>query len=163
MGRSLPVTIGAVVLALGCSHASSGPGRTTGDAAAPDATSCSAEDDCIDATADAPAPDTGWACPVIPESNVGADCDACIQKSCDAQWCACEGDTTLVEAGTPECLAYLTCLEDCPDGGDAGGCPGGGCAAVASSPTSQQKGQALLMCIVQSCATACPGAVDLLL
>jgi hypothetical protein len=147
---------------IGCSHSSAS--HTTEDAGTSDATACGDEDGCgqSDAETDVLVVDTGWVCPVIPESNAGTTCDTCIQTHCDAHWCACEADKNIDEAGTPECLAYLTCLETCPvDAGDAEACPTAGCAPSAFGQTSQQNGQALFACIAQSCASACPGVISL--
>jgi hypothetical protein len=164
--KAFSSTIAAAALAVGCSHASAGPGRGPPEAGPSDAASCGDDESCGpgDGEADAAVVDTGWVCPVVPASNVGATCDACIQAHCDAHWCACAEDTKTNDASTPECLVYLACLETCPaDAGDAETCPSAGCDSGAYDQASEQDGQALFTCIAQSCGSACPGVVSLLL
>jgi hypothetical protein len=95
-------------------------------------------------------------------SSAGASCDACVQASCDAHWCTCALDKTVNEAGTPGCLADLACMADCAgDAGDAGACADAGCANAGFSASGGQDAQALLACMAQSCATACPAGTTL--
>jgi len=149
------------VLAVGCSH-SSGGGSNAGDDGGSDVAVC-ADEDCTDAAEeDAFVVDTGWLCPFVPVSSPGAGCDACLQASCDAQWCACAQDKTVNEAGTPGCLSVLACLEGCASGGDGavGTCSDSGCSS-GHDATESQDAQALFACMAQSCATACPTGLTL--
>lgn len=150
-----------VVLAAGCTHKAADEGGP--DGGSPDGGVCAEESGCDDeGGADAFVVDTGWACPVIPESTAGADCDTCVQTHCDAAWCACAQDTGTSDGGVSACLAYLSCLASCPvDGGDGGACAG--CAPGAFTQAEQEQGQALSSCMAQSCATQCPGAADVFL
>jgi hypothetical protein len=158
----LSLSIMAVAVAA-CSHASPGNGSPDYDGGTLDGTACigaACEED--DAEVDAFVVDTGWACPVVPESNVGASCDTCVQTHCDAAWCKCAQDTGTSDGGVSACLAYLSCLATCPaDGGEAGPCSG--CSSGAFTPAEQLEGQALSSCIAQSCAPECPGAANVFL
>jgi hypothetical protein len=147
----------ALVLMAGCSQSSGGQTQATPEAGAQEASTCSAEGcGASDAAVDVAPFDAGWVCPLIPESDVGAGCDACIQSSCDAPWCTCAQDQQVNDAGTQGCLTSVSCGWSCPaDAGDSGAC--GGCGEGAFTAAQQQEGQALLSCIAQSCATACAG------
>jgi hypothetical protein len=154
------VAVVAITTAMACSSSSSGqPAQSSSDSGMPDTSTCGAQG-CgqVDAASDVAPYDTGWVCPLIPESNVGSTCDACIQSSCDADWCTCAQSEVVVDAGPTGCLAYLACTMSCPV--DSGSCADAGCAA-ASSQSDQQQAQTLLSCIAQSCATACPGLTTL--
>jgi len=161
--RWIPV---AVALTVGCSQSSGGQTQATPEAGAPDTGACAADaaEGCSasDAALDVAPFDTGWACPLIPQSDVGAGCDACIQSRCDAAWCTCAQDQQVDDAGTQGCLPSVTCGWSCPvDAGDSGACAG--CGAEVFTQAQQQEGQALLSCIAQSCATACVGLSGLAL
>lgn len=156
------------VLAVACSHSSGGGSSAGDDGGGLDVTVC-ADEDCTDAAEeDGFAVDTGWVCPVVPVSSAGAGCDACVQASCDAKWCACAQDKTVNEAGTPGCLAELACLEACASGGEGGDggdgavstCSDSGCSSGYGA-TESQDAQALVACMAQSCATACPAGTTL--
>src|SRR5580700_8920732 len=151
----LSLTIAAVVLAAGCTHKVAGEGSS--DAGPADGGFCAEDSGCDqdDGGVDAFVVDSGWVCPVIPESNAGADCDTCVQTHCDAAWCTCAQDTGTSDGGVSACLAYLSCAVTCPaDGGDAGVCTG--CSPGAFTQAEQQQAQALSSCMAQSCATQSP-------
>jgi hypothetical protein len=152
----------AFVLAAGCTHKVASQGGS--DSGSADGGFCAEDSGCDqdDSGVDAFVVDTGWVCPLIPESNAGADCDTCVQTHCDAAWCTCAQDTGTSDGAVSACLAYLSCAVTCPlDGGDAGACAG--CSPGTFTPAEQQQGQALSSCIAQSCATQCPGSVSVFL
>ncbi len=162
MRRALSsLTLCAVVaMAIGaCSSSSGQPVQSSGDSGAPDTSTCGVDCGQVDAAVDVAPYDTGWVCPLIPETNVGSTCDACIQGSCDSLWCTCAQSEVVVDAGPNGCLAALACGTSGADAGDAGSADAG-CAGVFSQADAQQA-QTLLSCIAQSCATACMGLVTL--
>jgi hypothetical protein len=80
-------------------------------------------------------------------------CDVCVAKHCTAEWCKCDGDMTL-HNGTPGCLAYVACVDDCL----ATGTTSPVCAArCAPGYTTGEKsnGDALLGCVALSCLDSC--------
>jgi hypothetical protein len=178
MTREIFMAAVSLGIAVGCSQSSGGQGSGQGstvDAGLPDVSLCGAYG-CgqADAASDVAPLDTGWVCPLIPESSVGAGCDACIQTRCDARWCTCAQDQQVDDGGTQGCLTSLFCAWSCPadaggtgessdagDGGEPGPCSA--CGPGAFTTAQQQEGQALLSCIAQSCATACPGLSGLAL
>jgi hypothetical protein len=152
----------AMAVVAACSSSSGQGGEPQVDSGAADSSTCTGERCAqLDAAADVPPFDTGWVCPDIPETNVGSDCDTCVQTHCDAMWCTCAQQQVVVDAGPIGCLAFLACTMSCPaDGGASAACSDAGCAAT-SSQADQQNAQALLSCIAQSCATACAGLTTL--
>ena len=158
---SLSLSIVAIVVAAGCTHSNAGAGSS--DGGSEEGGVCAEDSGCEgdDGGVDAFAVDTGWVCPVIPESNAGADCDTCVQTHCDAPWCTCAQDTGTSDGGVSACLAYLSCAVSCPpDAGDAGAC--GGC-MPGSLGLAQAQAMQLVNCIDESCATQCPVGTDLFL
>jgi hypothetical protein len=152
----------AVVLAAACTHKVASDNGSDGGSL--DGGVCAEESGCDEdgGGVDAFVVDTGWVCPLIPESNAGADCDTCVQDHCDAVWCTCAQDTGTSDGGVSACLASLACLASCPaDGGDGGACAG--CSPGSFTQAEQQQAQALSSCMAQSCATQCPGAADVFL
>jgi len=147
----------AFAMLASCSQSSGGQTQATPEAGVPDTSTCATEGcGASDAAVDVAPFDTGWVCPLIPETDVGAGCDACIQSRCDVAWCTCAQDQQVDEAGTQGCLPSVTCGWSClADAGDSGACAG--CGAGAFTQAQQQEGQALLSCVAQSCATACTG------
>jgi hypothetical protein len=147
----------ALVAPAACSSKSS-PGSGSadggGEAAAPEAGPVEASPDVSVLVID-----TGFVCPLEPQTGAGAGCDTCIERSCDTPWCQCAEDMD-DEAGIAGCLGYVGCASSCvADGGDASACETTGCAVAPSTAADQQKGQALFACIQKSCATDCPGFV----
>jgi hypothetical protein len=90
-----------------------------------------------------------------PNPNIGSTgCDDCIECSCGSAWCACAGDSGAPDAsGNPTgCLGYVSCVSTCiGDGGVAQSCAPQCGAAYSAQQT--QEGNALLTCVVGSCAT----------
>jgi hypothetical protein len=170
MGHSLarvPASAGAVssailvaaslVAAGGCSSKSS-PKASSNDAS--DET-VPLVDSALDASPDVSVLvyDAGLACPALPMTAPGADCDTCIEQSCDMPWCRCTQDMD-VEAGMTGCPGYLACTSSCvADGGDASACETTACMSGGITSADAQKGEALLSCIQKSCASQCPGFV----
>jgi hypothetical protein len=158
MSRASSLTLCAVVaMAIGaCSSSSGQPVQSSGDSGTPDTSTCGLDCGPVDAAVDVAPYDTGWVCPLIPETNVGSTCDACIQSSCDSLWCTCAQSEVVVDAGPNGCLAAVACNASGADAGSADA----GCVGVFSQADAQQA-QMLLSCITQSCATACAGLVTL--
>jgi len=152
----------AIAVVAACSSSSGQGGQPAVDSGAADSSACTAEGCApLDAAADVAPFDAGWVCGLIPETNVGSDCDTCIQSHCDTPWCRCAQEEVVIDAGPTGCLALLACTMSCPaDGGASASCGDAGCAA-SSSPTESQNARTLLSCIAQSCATACSGLTTL--
>jgi hypothetical protein len=99
------------------------------------------------------------ACTAIDTNN--ANCNSCISTSCNAQMCACTGDTTVDDAGFPQCISDLQCIVDCVAGNpDAGVAPGTAtdCESACGGSYSMAENQnaaALFSCLSNSCASQC--------
>jgi len=119
---------------------------------------------------DAGCPTTQAICPVLDSGdfplnpNTGSPgCDGCIECSCGSPWCTCSADSAVDNSGNVTgCLAFVECFITCLTGNaDAGIAPAmdasvQGCGQTCSLSHSMQQvqeGEALLSCMVQSCAT----------
>ncbi len=99
-----------------------------------------------------------------PNPNTGSPvCDGCIECNCGSPWCICSADSAFDNSGNVTgCLGFVGCFITCLNGNaDAGIAPVMDasvpvCAQLCSASHSMQQvqeGEALLSCMVQSCAT----------
>jgi hypothetical protein len=86
-------------------------------------------------------------------STGNATCDMCVAKNCYAEWCKCAGDMTL-HNGTPGCLAYVGCVDNCLAMGVSSAVCAARC-APGYSTGEKSNGDALLGCIALSCLDSC--------
>jgi hypothetical protein len=106
-----------------------------------------------DAAADGPS------CTAIDTGN--PNCNQCLAANCIATVCPCTSDTSVDDAGLPQCINDVQCIADCVAGNpDAGVAPGtqsqcemdcGGSYTM----TENQNAAALYSCISQSCMSQC--------
>jgi hypothetical protein len=88
-------------------------------------------------------------------STGSTTCDACVESSCGASWCACSGDANVDDAGLTGCFDYVNCLFTCA--GDAGASSLSGCESRCASgytATERSNGDELASCVFSHCNTS---------
>jgi hypothetical protein len=108
----------------------------------------------------APGLPDGQACNTPPDTGI-PDCDTCVARSCDRQWCTCIADTNVLsdDAGMrPGCVAYIQCVSRClgTDAGSEFDCVNILCAGPPYTMEDKTDGRDMLSCIATNCSAMCP-------